>query len=94
MTDDARCLPAAGKGLRQNITSLGPKVLPVSELLVFAANHIARKLLGFRQLKPYTPDFTNAVQHICIHTGACKHEDVAAVLHANARAAHVLAHAG
>lgn len=59
----------AGKALRTNITSLGPKVLPLSEVVVFASNLIARKLLRLRGLKPYVPDFQEAAQHICIHTG-------------------------
>jgi 3-ketoacyl-CoA synthase len=58
-----------GKGLRKNITSLSPKVLPLSEQLLFAANYIARNFLGMKKLKSYVPDFTTAVQHICIHTG-------------------------
>jgi 3-ketoacyl-CoA synthase len=59
----------AGEALKANITTLGPLVLPVSEQLLFAANFIARKLLGSKRLKSYTPDFSLAFQHICIHTG-------------------------
>jgi 3-ketoacyl-CoA synthase len=44
-------------------------VLPVSEQLLFAANFVARKLLGFRTLKSYMPDFSLAFDHVCIHTG-------------------------
>ncbi|WIA35765.1 hypothetical protein OEZ86_004159 [Tetradesmus obliquus] len=58
----------AGKALKDNITSLGPRVLPMSEMLVFGANMAARKLLGMK-LAPYIPDFQVAAQHICIHTG-------------------------
>jgi hypothetical protein len=58
----------AGKALKDNITTLGPRVLPMSEMLVFGANMIARKLLKMRVV-PYVPDFQVAAQHICIHTG-------------------------
>lgn len=44
-------------------------VLPFSEQLLFAANMIARKLVGKRRVKPYVPDFSVAFDHICIHTG-------------------------
>jgi 3-ketoacyl-CoA synthase len=59
----------AGQALKTNITTLGPLVLPVSEQLLFAANFIARKLLGPKRVEPYTPDFSLAFNHICIHTG-------------------------
>eukprot|EP00775_Hariotina_reticulata_P008863 gene8863-9042_t len=59
----------AGKGLRKNFTTLGPKVLPLSEQLLYAANYVARTFMGMKKLKSYVPDFTSAVQHICIHTG-------------------------
>jgi len=59
-----------GEALKANITTLGPLVLPVSEQLLFAANFVARKVLGFKKLKSYMPDFSLAFDHICIHTGA------------------------
>jgi hypothetical protein len=65
----AFCFWHAGKALRTNITTLGPKVLPLSEIVVFAGNLIARKVLRVRGVKPYVPDFQEAAQHICIHTG-------------------------
>lgn len=37
-------MKVAGRTLKQNITELGPKVLPMSEILIFAANLIARKV--------------------------------------------------
>lgn len=52
------------------MTTLGPRVLPWSEKLVFAGNFIARKVLK-QKLPPYIPDFQEAAQHICIHTGRC-----------------------
>jgi 3-ketoacyl-CoA synthase len=37
-------MKVAGKALEINIGQLGPKVLPLSEKLCFAANFIARKV--------------------------------------------------
>ena len=37
-------MSVAGKALRQNITELGPRVLPLSEKLIFAGNFVARKV--------------------------------------------------
>lgn len=65
----APVVAAPGKALRANITTLGPKVLPLSEIAVFAGNLIARKVLRLRGVPPYVPDFQEAAQHICIHTG-------------------------
>jgi 3-ketoacyl-CoA synthase len=62
-------LRSTGEALKANITTLGPLVLPFSEQLLFAANMVARRLLGRKRVKPYVPDFTTAFDHICIHTG-------------------------
>eukprot|EP00475_Leptophrys_vorax_P039126 TRINITY_DN7007_c0_g2_i6.p2 TRINITY_DN7007_c0_g2~~TRINITY_DN7007_c0_g2_i6.p2 ORF type:complete len:585 (-),score=17.51 TRINITY_DN7007_c0_g2_i6:531-2159(-) len=59
----------ASNALKTNITTLGPNVLPVSEMLLFAANTVARKVLGMKSLKPYLPDFKLAFEHFCIHAG-------------------------
>lgn len=37
-------MKVAGMALKANITRLGPKVLPVSEQLIFAGNYVARKV--------------------------------------------------
>ena len=58
----------AGHGLKANITTLGPLVLPLSEQILFFANLVARKVLGI-STKPYIPDFKLAFDHFCIHTG-------------------------
>eukprot|EP00884_Botryococcus_braunii_P014066 jgi/Botrbrau1/22660/Bobra.0132s0006.1 len=60
-------MKVAGKALEINISTLGPKVLPLSEKLCFAANFIARKLGS--KAKPYVPDFRTAFDHFCIHPG-------------------------
>lgn len=59
----------AGEALKANITTLGPMVLPISEQLLFAANLVARKLLGKKRVPNYIPDFKLAFEHVCIHTG-------------------------
>ncbi|KIZ06635.1 3-ketoacyl-CoA synthase 4 [Monoraphidium neglectum] len=59
----------AGQALKKNITTLGPKVLPLSEQLLFAANMLARKVYGSKRVKAYVPNFKKAFNHICIHTG-------------------------
>lgn len=47
---------------------MGPQVLPLAEKLVFVGNLIARKVLKLK-VAPYIPDFQEATEHICIHTG-------------------------
>jgi 3-ketoacyl-CoA synthase len=59
----------AGEALKANITTLGPLVLPLSEQLIFAGNLFARKVLRWRGVRPYVPDFSTAFEHVCIHTG-------------------------
>ncbi|KAF8057691.1 KCS17 [Scenedesmus sp. PABB004] len=59
----------AASALQLNLAQLGPKVLPWSEKLRFAANWSARRLLRRADLKPYRPDLQKAAAHICIHTG-------------------------
>ncbi|BDA50571.1 3-ketoacyl-CoA synthase 4 [Coccomyxa sp. Obi] len=61
-------MKVAGMALKVNITRLGPKVLPISEQLIFAGNFVVRKVFGMN-LKPYVPDFTTAFEHFCIHPG-------------------------
>ncbi|KAG0611792.1 hypothetical protein M758_7G164800 [Ceratodon purpureus] len=58
----------AGDALKSNITTLAPKILPITEKLKFATNFIARKFLHMKY-KPYTPDFQTAIDHFCIHPG-------------------------
>lgn len=58
----------AGHALKANITTLGPLVLPLSEQILFFLNLIARKVLKIK-MKAYIPDFKQAFEHFCIHTG-------------------------
>jgi 3-ketoacyl-CoA synthase len=63
-------MKVAGTALRRNIQALGPRVLPASELLAFALNAAARKVLGGKRgPPPYVPDFSTAFEHVCVHTG-------------------------
>ncbi|KAK9835216.1 hypothetical protein WJX81_006372 [Elliptochloris bilobata] len=62
-------METAGKALKANITAIGPLVLPLSEKLIFVGNLFARKVLGLKSIKPYTPDFKTAFEHFCIHPG-------------------------
>lgn len=49
-------MKVAGRTLKQNITELGPKVLPLSEILLFAGNMIARKVISLGVLSPEGSD--------------------------------------
>jgi 3-ketoacyl-CoA synthase len=62
-------MAVAGRALKLNISTLGPRVLPLSEQLLFAANAAARAVLGAKRVPAYVPDFAEAFQHICLHTG-------------------------
>ena len=58
----------AAKALTHNLTKLGPKVLPWSEKLLYAANWVARKVAPGRW-QEYVPDFKEAFDHFCLHAG-------------------------
>lgn len=62
-------LVIAGETLTANITTLGPLVLPLSEMVKFAVNFLTRKVLRAKKLKPYVPNFNNVFDHFCIHAG-------------------------
>ncbi|XP_022952071.1 3-ketoacyl-CoA synthase 4-like, partial [Cucurbita moschata] len=58
----------AGGALRRNITTLGPLVLPLRELLRFSVMFVAKKLFN-PNMKGYVPNFKLAFEHFCIHAG-------------------------
>ena len=62
-------IKVAGEALRRNIMTLGPRVLPLSEKIIYLAVLVARKVLGMKHLKPYVPDFRLAFEHFCVHAG-------------------------
>ena len=58
----------SGEAVKKNMTTLGPKVLPITEQLYYVYNLLCIKFFK-RDLKPYTPNFRLAFSHICIHPG-------------------------
>mmetsp|Transcript_27872 Transcript_27872/g.95085 ORF Transcript_27872/g.95085 Transcript_27872/m.95085 type:complete len:542 (-) Transcript_27872:813-2438(-) len=66
-----RCLvDRAGAALKANITVLGPLVLPYYEQVIFLVTMLLRRLPALRKRIPtYVPDFAQAVDHFCVHTG-------------------------
>uniref|UniRef100_A0A0D9WP21 3-ketoacyl-CoA synthase n=1 Tax=Leersia perrieri TaxID=77586 RepID=A0A0D9WP21_9ORYZ len=58
----------AGNSLKENMTAVGPLMLPALEQLKFAFSFIGRKVFSGR-IKPYIPDFRTAFEHFCIHAG-------------------------
>lgn len=61
-------MDVADKALKKNITTLAPIIFPFLEHIKFFIHLTRKKLLG-QTLPPYIPDFHNAFQHFCIHTG-------------------------
>ncbi|XBJ20383.1 hypothetical protein VPH35_011222 [Triticum aestivum] len=74
----SKALPkAAVRALTLNLRSLVPRVLPVSELLRFAARHTYKKLLYRMNVKadnrPFPMiNFKTGVEHFCVHPGGAK----------------------
>eukprot|EP00877_Chromochloris_zofingiensis_P011523 jgi/Chrzof1/6624/Cz19g03050.t1_LCKAS8[v5.2] len=72
-------LTVGPRAVKANMTALAPLVLPYRELAITGANMLLRKLVSGNKaamkyvpsswLQPYTPDFTKAFQHVCLHTG-------------------------
>ncbi|KAG6497308.1 3-ketoacyl-CoA synthase 20-like [Zingiber officinale] len=66
-------MAVAADALRINLTTLGPLILPASEKLIYVAKWLAKRVImsnkAAGETKPYVPDFTRAVEHVCIHTG-------------------------
>ncbi|XP_071729997.1 3-ketoacyl-CoA synthase 4-like [Rutidosis leptorrhynchoides] len=61
-------MKVAGNALKENITTLAPLVLPLSEKLLYVANLAERKIWNSKT-KRYIPDFKKAFDHFCIHAG-------------------------
>lgn len=62
---------AAGLVLKDNITTLAPLILPLSEKVKFVVNFVSLKLNKGQKstVKPYMPDFKKAVSHFVVHPG-------------------------
>lgn len=58
----------AGLGLKQHITTLAPRVLPLSQLISYAYS-VLSSVLSRDDTKPILPNFSTAFDHMCIHTG-------------------------
>ncbi|GLJ43737.1 hypothetical protein SUGI_0910690 [Cryptomeria japonica] len=61
-------LQVAAKAMQRNLSTLGPKVLPLREQLYYAYNSLCIKLFKMK-VEPYVPNFKLAFQHFCIHPG-------------------------
>ncbi|XP_027338302.1 probable 3-ketoacyl-CoA synthase 21 [Abrus precatorius] len=59
----------SGDALKKNIASLGPLVLPLREQFLYVFSIICHKLWSTRRTSIYTPNFNNAFEHFCIHSG-------------------------
>lgn len=62
-------MDVADKALKKNITTLAPLAFPFSEHIKFFFHLFRKKVLRVQGLPPYIPDFHNAFDHFCIHTG-------------------------
>ncbi|CAH9134849.1 unnamed protein product [Cuscuta epithymum] len=60
-------LQVAGRALKSNISELGPRVLPLSELILYGFATLSRKVFGKRET--FVPNFNKAFEHFCIHAG-------------------------
>ncbi|KAL8243209.1 hypothetical protein R6Q59_009467 [Mikania micrantha] len=58
----------AGVNLRQHVKILAPRVLPLSQLVRYICSVLAMAMSSGK-MKPIVPDFMNAFEHICVHTG-------------------------
>ncbi|KAI3952691.1 hypothetical protein MKX01_013653 [Papaver californicum] len=58
----------AGVNLREHIKTLAPRVLPLSQLVMYAYS-VIMSVLSKGESKPIVPDFMTAFEHACIHTG-------------------------
>ncbi|KAK6916010.1 FAE1/Type III polyketide synthase-like protein [Dillenia turbinata] len=63
-------LHVAGNTLRNNISRLGPRVLPYSEQFKYIWLVFCQKvLIPTKQKEVYVPNFKKAFEHFCIHAG-------------------------
>ncbi|KAK6118037.1 hypothetical protein DH2020_048202 [Rehmannia glutinosa] len=58
-------LQVAGETLRSNITILGSKILPYTEMIFYAYSIIKKKYLD-KSTEIYVPNFKRVVQHFCL----------------------------
>ncbi|KAI3682674.1 hypothetical protein L1987_82830 [Smallanthus sonchifolius] len=60
---------AASAVVTSNVTSLSNLILPVPEKLRYVANNVARKLRPTANIRPYVPNYSDAVEHFLPHVG-------------------------
>lgn len=61
-------LAVASKTIEANMEVLGSLILPPSEKFKYALNYLIRHF-HVAEIKPYTPYFKKAIDHICTHVG-------------------------
>lgn len=63
-------LNVAGNALKENMSQLGPLVLPYSEQFLYVWSMFCHKIWGqARHKKIYVPNFRKSIKHFCIHAG-------------------------
>ncbi|CAL5047207.1 unnamed protein product [Urochloa decumbens] len=63
-------LTVAGEALKDNISTIAPLVLPVSEQFSFLLSSISQKVFKKSpSTKQHVPNFGLAVEHFCVHAG-------------------------
>ncbi|KAI3668094.1 hypothetical protein L6452_43169 [Arctium lappa] len=60
---------AASTVVESNVTTLGMRILPVSEKLKYLANTIARKLRPTANIRRYKPNYAGSIEHFLPHVG-------------------------
>uniref|UniRef100_A0ACD5TQ80 Uncharacterized protein n=1 Tax=Avena sativa TaxID=4498 RepID=A0ACD5TQ80_AVESA len=59
----------AGDTLKMNIAATARLVLPLSEIFKFFRFSVGKKVLYWKRMAPYIPNFHFAFEHFCIHVG-------------------------
>ncbi|KZV31139.1 putative 3-ketoacyl-CoA synthase 20 [Dorcoceras hygrometricum] len=62
-------LTVAGEAMKANLAMLGPKVLPFSQQFRYVMFLVLQKMRILDKTRVYIPDFRQAFEHFCIHTG-------------------------
>jgi 3-ketoacyl-CoA synthase len=68
VTVSRELLSVAIGAVEANIRALGPLVLPLSEKVRYLTNYIIR-YFNMAEVKPYTPNFKKAIEHVFPHVG-------------------------
>ncbi|MCO5571700.1 hypothetical protein L7F22_025447 [Adiantum nelumboides] len=67
-------MQSAGLALEHNLRTLGPKVLPIWEIILYVSSMVRMKVQRpgdgeGEKVKPYIPEFKRAFNHMCVHAG-------------------------